>query len=273
MQTLFDVLLPRRTEMARPRPRSLALTLDHLGFDRVQHEQIRTDLRNGRIGLAQNRLPASTDIRGCRSKRRLARRPTRYWSLGQRGVARGTRSGGLVSGRRRQPWTRGAGVVKALNPLPNSPARTATLSKCISPRAAVRCHLRNAAAARDHHQLPDPRRHCRILACARTITDTRSLVLIRGPLGRTAPDSHGARSQFAWEETPQQLLDEQKQKVRESLHAALIGWARHAGEGADYTANLPLQCLHPTGHWYEVPNMLRNGVLARLLECGRSCNT
>src|SRR5262249_2966987 len=26
-----------------------------------------------------------------------------------------------------------------------------------------------------------------------------------------------------------------------------------------------LQCLHPVGHWYEVPNLLRNGVLARLL--------
>jgi hypothetical protein len=30
---------------------------------------------------------------------------------------------------------------------------------------------------------------------------------------------------FAWEEMPQQLLDEQAQKVRESLHAALIQWA------------------------------------------------
>ena len=28
---------------------------------------------------------------------------------------------------------------------------------------------------------------------------------------------------------------------------------------------MPLQCLHPVGHWYEVPNMLKNGVLARLL--------
>jgi hypothetical protein len=36
---------------------------------------------------------------------------------------------------------------------------------------------------------------------------------------------------FAWEEMPQQLLDEQAQKVRESLHASLIGWARQAGEG------------------------------------------
>jgi hypothetical protein len=45
----------------------------------------------------------------------------------------------------------------------------------------------------------------------------------------------------------------------------LIGWARSAGEAADYTDNLPLQCLHPVGHWYEVPNLLRNGVLAELL--------
>src|SRR5262249_52943802 len=70
---------------------------------------------------------------------------------------------------------------------------------------------------------------------------------------------------FAWEEMPQQLLDEQAQKVRDSLHAALIGWARQAGEGSDYTDNLPAQCLHPVGHWYEVPNLLRNGVLRALL--------
>jgi hypothetical protein len=66
---------------------------------------------------------------------------------------------------------------------------------------------------------------------------------------------------FAWEELPQQLLDEQQQKVRDSLHAALINWAREAGEASDYSDNLPLQCLHPVGHWYEVPNLLRNGVL------------
>ncbi|PJF45918.1 MAG: hypothetical protein CUN48_16445, partial [Candidatus Thermofonsia Clade 3 bacterium] len=37
-------------------------------------------------------------------------------------------------------------------------------------------------------------------------------------------------------------------------------------EGSDYTDNAPLQCLHPVGHWYEIPNLLRNGVLAQLLE-------
>ncbi len=70
---------------------------------------------------------------------------------------------------------------------------------------------------------------------------------------------------FLWEEMPQQVLDEQQQKVRDSLRHALIGWARSLGEASDYTDNVPLQCLHPVGHWYEVPNLLRNGVLARLL--------
>ena len=71
---------------------------------------------------------------------------------------------------------------------------------------------------------------------------------------------------FAWEEMPQQRLDAQAQKVREGLHAALIQWARSAGEASDYTDNMPAQCLHPVGHWYEVANLLRNGTLERLLE-------
>jgi hypothetical protein len=70
---------------------------------------------------------------------------------------------------------------------------------------------------------------------------------------------------FLWEEMPQQRLDEQAQKVRDSLRAALQNWARSTGEGDDYTDNLPSQCLHPVGHWFEIPNLLRNGVLARLL--------
>jgi hypothetical protein len=70
---------------------------------------------------------------------------------------------------------------------------------------------------------------------------------------------------FAWQETAQQRLDEQKEKVRGSVRAALVQWARAAGEGADYTDNLPAQCLHPVGHWFELPNLLKNGTLARLL--------
>ncbi|MCY2968575.1 MAG: UTP--glucose-1-phosphate uridylyltransferase, partial [Planctomycetota bacterium] len=59
---------------------------------------------------------------------------------------------------------------------------------------------------------------------------------------------------------------EQAEKVRTSLHAALIAWAESAGCGNDYTENLPGQCLHPVGHWFEIPSLLRSGVLHRLLQ-------
>jgi UDP-N-acetylglucosamine pyrophosphorylase len=71
---------------------------------------------------------------------------------------------------------------------------------------------------------------------------------------------------FLWQETSQQVLDQQKQKVKDSLHAALLGWAVGAGEATDYVDNVPMQCMHPIGHWYEIPNMLRNGVLGKMLQ-------
>jgi hypothetical protein len=80
---------------------------------------------------------------------------------------------------------------------------------------------------------------------------------------RLVPTARDLR--FAWEEMPQQVLDEQAQKVRESLRSALMNWAVKTGEASDYRDNVPLQCLHPVGHWFEIPNMLKNGVLAQLL--------
>jgi hypothetical protein len=70
---------------------------------------------------------------------------------------------------------------------------------------------------------------------------------------------------FAWEETSQQMLDAQAQKVREGSQAALIQWAESAGEASDYVDNVPMQCLHPVGHWYEIANLLRNGTLEKLI--------
>ena len=69
MSTLFDRLLPQSgTEAGRQQ--SLAELLDQNGFDRAQHEQISDDLKAGRIGLAQNRLPVNADIKDVKEERR-----------------------------------------------------------------------------------------------------------------------------------------------------------------------------------------------------------
>jgi hypothetical protein len=62
------------------------------------------------------------------------------------------------------------------------------------------------------------------------------------------------------------MLDENKQKVRDAARRAILDWAKSQREGSDYTDNVPIQRFNPPGHFYEVPNLLRNGLLAQLLD-------
>lgn len=270
VQTLFDVMLPRGKAESSSGP-TLAALLQENGFDRAQHEQIREDLKQGRIGLAQNRLSANTTIEDvtkgdvvdvsqlCSQKHDLEFAGTEALKRGE--VAVITLAAGAGS-----RWTQGAGVVKALHPFCKFAGRHRTF---------IEVHLaksrrigRRVGMALPHvfttsyltHQPTE-----QFLATNKNYGYEGPLLLSRGrAVGlRLIPTERDLR--FLWEETPQQILDEQQQKVRESLRQALINWARSAGEASDYTDNLPLQCLHPVGHWYEVPNLMRNGVLARLL--------
>ena len=265
IDTLFDRLFPRTATHGSAS--DLRNQLAELGFDEVQHEQIRGDLQHGRIGLAQNRLPAATSLDD------VDDRDVNY--AGSPGEA-GFREAGLAALRRGEAavvtlaagvgsrWTQGAGVVKALNPFCRLGGRH---------RSFLEVHLaktiatsRIAGTAIPHVVTTSHLTHDQIAAAlARWAKADVSLTLSPGrSVGlRLVPMTRDLR--FAWEELSHQVLDEQKQKVRDSLHAALIAWAEQAGEGSDYTAYVPQQCLHPVGHWYEIPNMLRNGVLRKLL--------
>jgi hypothetical protein len=187
--------------------------------------------------------------------------------LGMEALAAGAVAVVSLAGGAGSRWTKGAGVVKALNPFARLGGKH---------RNFVEVHL--AKSRRISQMAGAPLPHIFTTSYLThappwpTIWRGRTTMAIRGrcccrrgaAVGlRLMPMARDLR--FAWEEMPQQLLDEQAQKVRESLHAALIHWAQQAGEGSDYTDNVPTQCLHPVGHWYEAPNMLRNGVLARLL--------
>ena len=70
VQHVFEHLIPQSPQKADV-SQSLDALLEAHGFDRVEHEQIQADLRNGRVGLAQNRLPISSLITDAGADRSL----------------------------------------------------------------------------------------------------------------------------------------------------------------------------------------------------------
>jgi hypothetical protein len=271
VQGLFDRLLPSFAQDGDGEKKSLPALLDEYGFDRAAHEQIRLDLSNGRIGLAQNRLPPRTrvedvepgDVFDGRDQRALNERlhRTGMAALSEGKVAILSLAGGAGS-----RWTKGAGVVKALNPFCKfqgrhrsfievhlaKTRRTSRLCGAPLPHIITTSYLTHAPIEKELAGAGAYEYAGQVL-----LSPGRSIGLRLVPMVR---DLH-----FAWSEMPQQLLDAQKQKVRDSGRTALANWALQRGEASDYTDNLPMQCLHPTGHWYEVSNILKNGVLFELL--------
>ena len=253
----------------RGRSAELESLLSENGFDPAQHEHVRSALRDGRIGLAQNRLPLFTDINEVEPGDVLDLREAsdadrarglEALSAGRVGVV--TLAAG--SGSR---WTQGAGVVKALSPFCRMGG---------AHRSFLELHL--AKSRRRGAEAGTPLPHT--ITTSYLTHEPIATALERaerfgypGPLHLSRGRSVGLRMvptardlRFAFEETAQQVLDERAQKVKESLHEALVGWAESTGEASDYTDNLAHQCLHPVGHWYEVPNLLLNGTLRRLLD-------
>jgi hypothetical protein len=270
VQSLFERLLPHSEDAGGRESRSLETLLAEYGFDRVLHEQIQADLRSGRIGLAQNRLPVSSRIEDVEAGDvfdATGSLDERYRRIGLDALADGAVAVVSLAGGVGSRWTKGAGVVKALNPFCRFGGRHRTFIEvhlAKSRRVSRLCGTPLAHVITTSYLTHEP---------IEAYLKAEDYYGYDGPLFLSPGRIVGLRMvpmtrdlRFAWEEMPQQLLDEQAQKVRDSLHAALIDWARQMGEGSDYTSNVPLQCLHPVGHWYEAPNLFRNGVLLRLLE-------
>ncbi len=265
-QKLVEGILPGR-KSTRTKTESLDELLKRLGFDHEQHESIQADLKSGRFGLPQNRLPANTSIKDAQEEDFVDTRDaidTQFSEIGARAIAAGEVAVVTLAAGVGSRWTEGAGVVKGLHPFTQFDAKH---------RSFLEVHLaksRKASQGRPitHVFTTGYMTHQPIeehLNLHQNYGYGGSVILSPGRyVGlRTVPMVRDLR--FFWEETTQQVLDEQQQKMRESVRGSLIRWAQTCGEGSDYRDNMPMQCLHPVGHWYEIPNMLRNGTLNRML--------
>ncbi len=271
VEALFDSILPGGP-VESANEESLALLLDEFGFDPETHEQIRADLKVGRLGLAQNRLPANAVIEDVLAgdlfdATQPASLPASLHQIGLNALCAGEVAVVTLAAGAGSRWTQGAGVVKALHPFCKLGGRH---------RSFIETHLAKSRQLNRLVGTPLPHvfttSYFSHAATERFLADHGNYGY-QGPLLLSVGKSIGLRLiptvrdlRFAWEEMPQQMLDVQQQKVRDSLRSALLQWAQTHGEAGDYTANLAAQCLHPVGHWYEIPNLLRNGTLAKLLE-------
>ena len=266
--TLFDRVIPQG-ERGDQKDQSLESLLLENGFDQQLHRQIRDDLKGGRIGLSQNRLPVSTGIEDVRPGDvydALSGTPANCYDLGMDALRRGELAVVSLAGGAGSRWTKGAGVVKSLHPFARVSGKHRTFvethlakSRKISrqcgnwiPHLFTTSYLTHSAIADTLDREKNYGYGGQVL-----LSPGRSIGL------RLIPTTRDLR--FQWEETAHQVLDEQAQKMRDSLHKALISWAQSMGEGEDYTDNVPQQCVHPVGHWYEVPNLLLNGTLEQLI--------
>ncbi len=266
---LLDSVLPHAAG-DDDRSESLQQVLADSGFDREQHESIRADLRSGRIGLAQNRLSPNTTLRDVRPSDVIDVRggiEQKYVDLGAEAIRTGQVAVVTLAAGVGSRWTEGAGVCKALHPFNRFAGRhrsflevhVAKNRQTTSQHGGSIPHVFTTSYLTDGPIREHLERHNNYgFAGALHVSTGRSVGL------RMIPTVRDLR--FLWEETAQQVLDEQQQKVRESLRNALSDWAQKAGECNDYTDNVPSQCVHPVGHWYEIPNMLRNGLMKRMLD-------
>ena len=265
---LFDRMIPNSADEGK-KQQNLHELLEKHGFNASFHEEIKSSLKSGLIGMAQNRFAKSVKISdpGNDEVQKIAEQEQKLlFELGEKALrnkelAIVTLAGGVGS-----RWTKGAGVVKSLHPFSKLSGRH---------RNFLEIHLAKNKKVATELQTQIPHVFTTSYLTHQPISNflnsngkanDSEVYLSAGKfIGlRLYPMERDLR--FYWEELSQQILDEQAQKMRDSLHQALIQWAKSNGEAENYTDNLPQQCIHPVGHWFEIPNLLLNGTLFEMLE-------
>jgi len=243
------------------------------GFDPIAHEEMREEIRSGKISIEGNRLPASTiveDVQHGDVLRVPGEREdrSRFRALVEKGeavlkageIAVVTLAAGLGS-----RWTSGAGVVKIVNPFVKINGRH---------RSFAEIHLaktRKASRGRPPVQHVFTTSFLTHAAIEQHLQRTANFSY-DGPVYLSRAHAIGQKLypterdlRFIWEVLPQQVQSENVERVTRDLHEALIAWAKSNGEAEDYNANIPEQRFYPPGHWYELPAMIRNGTLAKMM--------
>lgn len=247
---------------------------EQYGFDTETHERLKRDVKNGKISIMSNRLPQNTIISDVsdqdvqivsQMKEHYRSDMKKITGLGQQTIEKGgvavvTLAAGLGS-----RWTEGAGVVKIINPFVKMNGKH---------RCFAEIHL---AKTRKASAEKKPLQHVFTTSFLTHQTleercDQTDWFGYDGPIYLSKAQALGQKLVPTVRDLEHYLLKKNKRSASNQINPLnrdnldkILDWARQNGEGQDYTANEPHLCLYPPGHWYEIPTMFRNGVLARMI--------
>jgi UDP-N-acetylglucosamine pyrophosphorylase len=240
------------------------------GFNTVSHEHMRTQLKSGKIGLSKNRLPITTDIRDVNNDEiqhfEMENSIPELEEIGRKAISQSRAGVVTFAGGMGSRWTEGAAVVKAINPFVKMAGKyrtfieihlaksrkTAQLTGNPVPHAFTTSYL-------THNAITDYLKHSDYFGAKDTIYLSPGKSIGR----RVYPMQRDLN--FFWKEQLQQKLDDKAQKVQDDLRQAMIEWTRSKGEGSDYAENRTMLRFNPPGHWYEIPNLIKNNTLSEML--------
>ncbi len=263
----FTLNSPKKSGEKVKKEAGPAYLKERFGFDPRRQREIKRLLREGKIGIARNRLPGGVRIEDVRRSDLLTlpasdsiiRRGKEALREGEAAVV--TLSGGVGS-----RWSGGRGMVKALNPRIFLQGRH---------RSFLEIHLgrshftgRRLAAPSPHVFTTSFLTHQPIKSFLRETGNCGypgPVYLSRGVFmaRRLYPPARELR--FFYRDKIQRIRDNKKKRFLSARLHELIRWAEAKGEMRDYNENPLPQRFYPPGHYYEIQSLILNHTLTKLL--------
>jgi hypothetical protein len=227
---------------------------EEYGFDRESHEYMRRLYIDGKIGLAENRLPPETviedvdydDIHHFEDEEDSHHSRVGAEAISRNEVAVVTFAGGLGS-----RWSHGAGVIKPLNPFLRVKDRYRTF---------IEVHLAKSRRTSELYGV----NIAHVFTTSYLTHDA-----IREYLERSGYFNYPGRVYLS----PARSIGRRVYPVERDIvsyfkdnSTAYIEWVRQKGEGRDFSDSTTPLRFNPPGHWYEIPNLIKNGTLCRMLK-------
>jgi UDP-N-acetylglucosamine pyrophosphorylase/galactokinase/mevalonate kinase-like predicted kinase len=240
------------------------------GFDVPSHEHMKSLLKHGKIGLAKNRLPRETRIQDVHEEDIFHFEKEKgdgvFYNTGADALRRNEIAVVSFAGGMGTRWSQGSAVVKPINPFVWIEGKHRTflelhLAKSKMTGKTYGCRVPHifTTSYLTHDAIDNYLKRFNYFDYEEQVYLSPAKTIGH----RVYPMERDLR--FLWEEQLHQKLDENTQKVIDDIHESLIEWAKSRGQGDDYSENKYILRFNPPGHWYEVPNLIKNGVLAKVI--------